>query len=196
MGEFSTDSSILARAKSGDPDAWNALVRWAGGLVFFWCKRAGLKKEDREDIFQDVFVKVRRGLANFKHGMPGQSFRAWLLVITRNTIVDLVRLRLAEPERLGDVEYHAVLLASDQLSDEGAEAESIKDLEFRHALEVIRSEFSENSWAAFWRTAVDGLEASAVAGELSMSAGAVRKAKSRVLSRLRNEFDGLIDSSE
>ena len=67
---------------------------------------------------------------------------------------------------------------------------------FRTAIELIRSEIEPRSWQAFWRTAIDGQKASEVAIELGMSHAAVRKAKSRVLSRLRGELSNPLDESD
>jgi len=64
---------------------------------------------------------------------------------------------------------------------------------FGRALELIRGEFEERTWQAFWLTAVEGREAPAAAAELGMSPVAVRIARSRVLARLRAEADELID---
>ena len=59
---------------------------------------------------------------------------------------------------------------------------------FGRALELIRGEFEERTWQAFWLTAVEDRAAGDVALELGMSPGAVRVAKSRVLRRLREEL--------
>ena len=64
---------------------------------------------------------------------------------------------------------------------------------FARALELIRGEFEERTWTAFWRTAVEGQAAKDVAADLSMSPGAVRVAKSRVLHRLREELGDLTE---
>jgi RNA polymerase sigma-70 factor (ECF subfamily) len=56
------------------------------------------------------------------------------------------------------------------------------------ALELIRGEFHERTWQAFWRTVVEGKAANDVAAELDMQPGAVRVSKSRVLCRLRREL--------
>jgi RNA polymerase sigma-70 factor (ECF subfamily) len=64
---------------------------------------------------------------------------------------------------------------------------------YRRALDLIRGEFEERTWKAFWLTAVEGQEAPAAAAELGMSPVAVRIAKSRVLARLRAEAEELID---
>jgi RNA polymerase sigma-70 factor (ECF subfamily) len=63
----------------------------------------------------------------------------------------------------------------------------------RQALNMIRGDFQEQTWRAFLRTAVDGRPAPEVAAELGMTKRAVRQAKYRVLQRLREEFDNLID---
>jgi RNA polymerase sigma-70 factor (ECF subfamily) len=57
---------------------------------------------------------------------------------------------------------------------------------------LIRSEFEERTWRAFWGVAVDDRPAAEVAAELGMSPGAVYIAKSRVLRRLREEFRDLL----
>ena len=48
----------------------------------------------------------------------------------------------------------------------------------------MRGQFSEQTWQAFWRTAVEGRSGQEVADELKMSVGAVYVAKSRALARL------------
>jgi RNA polymerase sigma-70 factor (ECF subfamily) len=69
----------------------------------------------------------------------------------------------------------------------GAEESSL----FRRALNLIRTEFEERTWKAFWGTAVDGRSPLDLGAELGMTPGAVRVAKSRVLHRLRQELGDL-----
>jgi RNA polymerase sigma-70 factor (ECF subfamily) len=57
----------------------------------------------------------------------------------------------------------------------------------------MRAEFQLTTWRACWEYAVLGRPAAEVASELGVSAGAVYVAKSRVLSRLRQELKGLLD---
>jgi RNA polymerase sigma-70 factor (ECF subfamily) len=64
---------------------------------------------------------------------------------------------------------------------------------FARAIALIRAEFEERTWTAFWRTAVEGRAAKDVAADLAMSPGAVRVAKSRVLHRLREELGDLME---
>jgi DNA-directed RNA polymerase specialized sigma24 family protein len=64
----------------------------------------------------------------------------------------------------------------------------------RRVLDLLRPEFAEQTWQAFWRTAVEGQPAVEAAADLGMSAGAVRVAKCRVLHRLRAELGALGES--
>ena len=56
------------------------------------------------------------------------------------------------------------------------------------ALELVRAEFEDRTWQAFWRVAAEGRPPADIADELGMTLHAVYKAKSRVLCRLRREL--------
>ena len=60
-------------------------------------------------------------------------------------------------------------------------------------LALLKPEYEPATWQAFWRTVVDGEKPAAVAKSLGISRNAVYLAKSRVLRRLRQEADGLLD---
>ena len=70
--------------------------------------------------------------------------------------------------------------------DEGAEVQLL-----RRAMALVRDHFEERTWKAFLATAVEGRTPRDVAEDLDTTAGAVRVAKSRVLSRLRMELGDL-----
>ncbi len=86
----------------------------------------------------------------------------------------------------------------EQINDSDASLSRLWDEQHdRHVLGVlmrlVRPEFTDATWQAFRRLALDGATASAVAAELGLSINAVLIAKSRVLTRLRQEADGLVD---
>jgi RNA polymerase sigma-70 factor (ECF subfamily) len=74
-----------------------------------------------------------------------------------------------------------------------ADDDSSKAKLTQRALRFVQSQFEERTWIAFWRSAVDGHETQAIADDLGMTRKAVRQAKYRVLRRLRDEIDQLID---
>ena len=61
------------------------------------------------------------------------------------------------------------------------------------AARLIRADFNPATWAAFWATTVEDRPANEVALELGLSVNAIYLARARVLHRLRQELDGLLD---
>ena len=61
------------------------------------------------------------------------------------------------------------------------------------ALLLIRPEFRDRTWDAFWRATMERESTAEIAADLGISVNAVRKAKSRVLRRLREEFGDLLE---
>jgi len=75
------EAHLVARARSGDQDAYETLVRnheQAAFRVAFAILRSA---PDAEDVAQEAFVKAYRALARFRAGAP---FRPWLLRIVGN----------------------------------------------------------------------------------------------------------------
>ncbi len=188
-----TSRSLLGRIQADDPAAWRRLVDLYGPLVFHWCRRWDLPEQEIADVFQDVFQAVATHVAGFRRERAGDTFRGWLRTITQNKVRDHFRKLGREPGGVGGTEAQIRLagLPAARWPDEDENDTTDGDAErrlFGQALNLIRGEFEERTWQAFWRTTVDGSTASAVALELGMSPGAVRVAKSRVLRRLREEL--------
>lgn len=156
-------------------------------LVYNWCCRAELPAHDIVDVTQEVFWGVARGLNTFRRDRPGDTFRGWLRGITRHKLQDYWRRRIREDRGAGGSDAHRKLT---QLPDPvEADDEQVETGAIAHrALQLIRLEFSEQTWQAFWRVAVDDQPAAEVAEELGMTRNAVYKAKSRVIQRLREQL--------
>lgn len=188
-----TSTSLLSRVRQADPAAWGRLTQVYGPLVYAWCRSGGVPAQDTADLIQDVFVAVHRALPSFRRDQEGQSFRGWLWTITRNRVRDHFRRAGKYPAATGGTE--AQLRWSEMPEDEPStmhETADGVDLELLRGLEYVRAEFRDATWQAFWKSTVEGISTAEVANELSMSSGAVRKARFRVLKRLREELDGLL----
>src|SRR5262245_30256916 len=185
----STSASLLKRLHvPADQAAWDKFVRLYTPLLFYWARKAGLAEADSADLVQDVFCVLVRKMPEFRYD-PKKSFRAWLRTVLRNTWINRRRQKVAEPH--GDLEGLEPQKVSDELL-ELEEAEYRQQLVAR-AIELMQSEFEPSTWQACWRFAVLGQPAGDVARELKISVNAVYLAKSRVMSRLRRELEGLLD---
>jgi RNA polymerase sigma-70 factor (ECF subfamily) len=189
-----TSPTLLERIKADDATAWNRLVALYAPLVYRWCRRWGLPEQEIADVFQDIFQAVSTHIAGFRKEKEGDTFRGWLRTIAHNKVRDHFRKMGREPGGAGGTEaqFRLSMIPSSQLPDEEDSSDARTDQGlFRRALELIRSEFEERTWLAFWLTAVEDRGPHDVAEELRMSPGAVRVAKSRVLRRLREELGEL-----
>lgn len=190
-----TSLTLLERVRGRDEDAWRRLVSLYGPLVLRWCSRSGVTGLDADDVQQEVFQAIATGLESFRRDREGDSFRGWLRGITRNKVHDHFRRRAKHPEAQGGADAHLQLgQVADQEWPED-EAADLSDL-YQRALELVRSDFEPRTWEAFWRAAVEGQRPDLIAAELGVSSAAVRKAKSRVLRRLREELGELLPAAE
>ncbi len=188
----STSLTLLEQVRNRDEAAWGRLVHLYSPLVVHWCHAAGVRGPDADDLAQDVFHAVFKGLDGFRRDRAGDTFRGWLRGITRFKVQDYHRRRAAEPAAQGGTDARRRL---EQLTEPELPEDTPADLGalYRRALELVRGEFEERTWTAFWRAAVEDQSPAHIAEDLGLSPAAVRKAKSRVLHRLRQEVGDLLD---
>ncbi len=192
----STSPSLLQRVKALRPDAWRRLVRLYGPVAYVWARKAGLSPEDASDVVQEVFVSVAAHVEGFRHDRPGSTFRGWLWTIARNKIRDHFRRGRGRAQAQGGTDAQMLLSQVPDPVDPSSEqpAPAPDGLWIaREALELIRDDFEERTWKAFLRATIQGESSAAIAADLGMTKRAVRQAKYRVLKRLREEFEGLLD---
>jgi RNA polymerase sigma-70 factor (ECF subfamily) len=187
----SPDTSLSLLARLGDltdTDAWGRLVRLYTAVLHSWLHSAGLQSADRDDLTQRVLEVLIRRLPGFEHSGRAGAFRAWLRGITTNLLREFWRQR---PTAVAASDL-------DQLCDPASELSRGWDEQHDHhvlhgLLERVCPEFTESTWQAFRRTALDGVSARQTAAELGLTVNAVLIARSRVLARLRQEAGNLLD---
>jgi RNA polymerase sigma-70 factor (ECF subfamily) len=189
-----TSLSLLVRAQANEAEAWERLVDLYAPLVYHWCRREQLSPEDTADIFQDVFRSAAEHLGSFRRDRPGDTFRGWLRTITRNKIRDLFRRRQGQAQAAGgsDALRHLLTIADPLLEPDPSENDLLHQ-QLHRTLDLIRGEFEVRTWQAFWKVQIEARDTADVGAELGMTAAAVRKAKLRVLQRLRQELGELLE---
>ncbi len=185
-----TPASLLERLRQPDEQrAWERFVQLYTPLLFYWARRFGLADADAADLVQDVFALLVQKLPEFTYDRQ-KSFRAWLRTVTLNKWRDRQRQPVPLPAALGDGAL------PEPAAPDGAGAfweEEYRGRLVGRALEVMRAEFHPTTWKACWEFVAVGRAAAEVADELGISENAVYIAKCRVLRRLRQELDGLLD---
>jgi RNA polymerase sigma-70 factor (ECF subfamily) len=184
-----TPVSLLERLGQPAPEqAWTRFVELYSPLLLYWARRRGLQPSDAADLVQDIFTTLVQKLPEFTYDRR-KSFRGWLRTVTINKWRDRQRRRgVGTPANAADLED---LAGPDDLAAFW-EADHQSYLA-RRALEIMRMEFEPTTWQACWECVVAGRPAAEVAAQLHISENAVYIAKCRVLRRLRQELEGLLE---
>ena len=191
MSHDSVSTSLLMRARSNDRSAWEKLADLFSPIVYAWVRRGGVPEADAEDVVQDVFLELSRGLNKFRREQPGDSFGGWLRTLTRRRTCDYHRRGHMVGSGGSTARLKLEQVPETILDDEDPTDDPTAEL-LRRGLESIRGEFAERTWQAFDGVTAAERPAADVAAELGLTVGAVYMAKSRVLKRLREELDGLL----
>ncbi|HET8873154.1 MAG TPA: sigma-70 family RNA polymerase sigma factor [Gaiellaceae bacterium] len=94
-----TDGELVARCRTGEPEAWNELVERFSRYVYAICVQAfKLSEHDAEDVFQEVFTRAYEHLDKLR---DDNAIRPWLAQLTRRLCID--RLRAGAHEQPEDV---------------------------------------------------------------------------------------------
>ncbi|HKB01726.1 MAG TPA: sigma-70 family RNA polymerase sigma factor [Gemmataceae bacterium] len=183
-----TSASLLDRLRRpGDHAAWGQFVHLYTPLLYQWAQQLGLRNAEAADLVQDVFVQLLKALPEFRYD-GRHSFRAWLCTVARNKFRDARRKHLPVAAGSG---LDAIAGADDPAAEIDA-AEYRRFLTDR-ALQLARREFAPATWQAFWQVVVEGRPAAEVAAELGLTTNAVYLARGRILRRLREALDGLLE---
>ena len=182
-----TRPSLLIQLRDPDrEEAWQEFSDVYRPVVYRMARRGGLQHSDAEDLCQQVLTRVSRSIGQFESKPNRGSFRGWLHQITRNVMINMVT-RDKSVRGSGDTGVHQLLYGQ---SDDSLDPSTAFDIEHRRAVfhwaaDRVKEEVESSSWAAFWRTYVDGLSVAEVARELDKKQGTVRVARCRVFARIK-----------
>ena len=180
-----TRPSLLVRIRDvADREAWRQFVELYAPLVYRFARRRGLQDADAADLTQEVLQAVARGSGRLEYDPRRGTFRGWLFTVARNKLHTFLRKQQRLTRRSEPVDF--ALLAEPEQEAALWEQEYEQRL-FDWAAEQVRGHFQDNTWQAFWQTAVENRPSREVAEHLGLSVGAVYIAKSRVLARLREQ---------
>ncbi len=164
-----TRPTLLVRLRDAqDRDAWQLFVDLYGPLVYRFARKRGLQDADAADLTQTVLQAVSGGIHRLEYDRARGPFRGWLFAIVRNQLHKLQERQRRDTPGSGGTTAHQLLEQQPSKGD-GVEAQWDDEFcrqRFRWAAERVRCEFADNSWQAFWHTAVEGRKAPEVAAAL------------------------------
>lgn len=186
--------ALMKRAAAGSEAAFSDIVRYFEKTVYNLSMQAVRNREDALDVSQEVFLKLWRTAGSYRGEC---SVNSWIIRITRNTSLDLLRRRSARPTE------SLTLRADDgcgERGEEGAEREipsggveedPVASYERRERIEAVRcaiSELGEEHREIIVLRDIEGMSYAEIGEALGLEAGTV---KSR-LYRARNTLKEIL----
>jgi len=170
-----SDARLVARCREGDEAAWNELVTRFSRYVYAIIGQGfGLRAENAEDVFQEVFARAYQHLGRLRED---EAIRPWLAQLTRRLCID--QLRSGSREQLSDEELEPADVDEtlDTLVEALAVHEALAELP-EHCQEILDRFFARDE---SYQT---------IGAALDIPAGTIASRISRCLAKLRELFEG------
>jgi RNA polymerase sigma-70 factor (ECF subfamily) len=186
------DRELVRRAQAGDKEAFEELVRRHQHRVFAVAGGILRRREDVEDVAQQVFVKAYFSLRRFDQRA---AFSTWLYKITVNECWDLLRKKKVRPlvyESDLSEEQAGQFNAAERL-DSGAQDVSDK-LEAQQQVENLLQGLDERDRMMLILKEVEGFAIDEIAEILNLNANTVKvrlfRARRRIVNQERKRKGG------
>jgi RNA polymerase sigma factor (sigma-70 family) len=167
--------SVLAAARVGAEWAWTIIYKDLSPQVARYLRAHSAPEPD--DVLGDVFVQVVKGLPAFEGGYD--EFRAWILTIARNRLIDGWRRDRRHPvDPASDDLHEGSWLGGD------SEDEAMRSLSDGNVREIVARLSADQRDVLFLRVLV-GLPIQDVAVVVGKTPGAVKSLQSRAVASIR-----------
>ena len=170
-----SDARLVARCREGDEAAWSELVTRFSRYVYAIISQGfGLRAENAEDVFQEVFARAYQHLGSLR---ADEAIRPWIAQLTRRLCID--QIRSGSREQLSDEELEPADVDEtlDTLVEALAVHEALAELP-EHCQEILDRFFARDE---SYQT---------IGAALDIPAGTIASRISRCLAKLRELFEG------
>jgi len=177
-----TVQDIVHRAKAGDKEAFGLLYQSYYVPIYRYCRIRLAKKEDAEDIAQDVFVKAWKSFDTFT--LRGSTALPFFYTIAKNALIDFrKKKRPIEVLNKDTDDVGSRDIIHDEISANIMAAE-----ETSQKIYSLLATLSENESDAIVMRFIDGLSNAEIATIVGRSEESVRQLQSRGLRKLKSSF--------
>lgn len=93
--------TLLVRHVKGDPDAFAELIGKFRRRVYSYLVRCGIPAEARDDLFQEIFIKVHHAAPTYQAERP---LEPWLFTVVANTVRSYFRKQAVKRRLSGTID--------------------------------------------------------------------------------------------
>ena len=187
MSGSTDEKTLVDRCSRGEDDAWRELVDRFGQKVYSVAYHFTLKREDAEELSQEIFLKIFENLHRYNGDFP---LIAWIVSLSRNLCID--RYRRSKREKsfrfVQDDAVAPMLTSGDDPAADALKKERTKML--FAALAEIPEELAE----ILVLRDLDGLAYDQIAQALELPDGTVKsrlfRARAEIARKIRERHDG------
>ncbi|MGZ8324581.1 MAG: sigma-70 family RNA polymerase sigma factor [Rhodoplanes sp.] len=172
-------NALLARTASGDQTAFRALYDRTSGRLFAICLRIARNRTLAEDFLQEAYARVWERSPQFDPQRG--SALAWMIALTRNHAIDVIRTRGREVLSVDGTEF--------EVPDQPALAPAEARLDYP-AITRALAELDEGPRRAIMHAYLDGMSYQEIGAALGIPIGTAKTWVSRGIAKLRRSLDG------
>jgi RNA polymerase sigma-70 factor (ECF subfamily) len=186
------DRTFVARARSGDSDAFRVLVERHSRTLFRLAYRMTGNEQDAEDVVQESFLRAYRQFAKFDERA---SFGTWLYRIVANCSLDLVRARKRRSDQLKpQTEEEDDPMQSLPAADPNPERMALSG-EVRDRVTAAMEDLSPTERTAFVLRHFEGMCIEDVSRVLECQPGAAKHSVFRAVQKLRRALEPVVGAA-
>ena len=175
------DHLLVKQVQAGSRDAFDELVKRYYGAVYNLTAHSVRQTDEREDLIQDIFLKVYRNINGFRFQA---SFSTWLYSIARNMLIDFSRKRQLKTVSIEKEEGGMKII--DTLADKKDDPEKrIMEREADITLRKALAELDEDHRQILILREMEGLSYIELSKSLKINIGTVKSRLARAREELR-----------
>jgi RNA polymerase sigma-70 factor, ECF subfamily len=185
----SNDTELVLQAQRGIMSAFEQLVQRYDKQVLTIVAGYVNSSDDAKDIYQEVFLRVYKGLPKFQHK---SEFATWLFRITTNACLSHssrkqrhLHTSLDQNTSDEDGQVHSL---KDSIAGELETDRQTQDAEISARVETALIKLSPRQRMVFTLKHYEGYKLKEIAGMMKLSEGAVKKYLFEAIARLRNHL--------
>ena len=188
-----TDQATVARARTGDPEAFRVLVDRHSRSLFGLAYRMTGNESDAEDVVQESFLRAYRQLRQFD---GRASFGSWLYRIAANCALDLVRARRRRAEMASPAEAEDGDVLASLPSAEPAPDRLALNGEMSRKIEAAMRRLSDAERVAFVLRHFEGMPVEEIGRVLGCRPSAAKHSVFRAVQKLRRELEPAMSTAK